>query len=60
MTHTAKQRVALTDDNWHDSLPMDYLEKLTAELPPAPDGYLTDYKTVTRLLAWFGPPRLNF
>lgn len=47
-----KQRVLLTDDNWHDYLPVDYLEKLVAESPCGPDGYNSDDKIVTRLLAW--------
>lgn len=29
-----KKRIVLTDDNWHDYLPMDYVEKLVAESPP--------------------------
>lgn len=45
-----KQRVVLTDDNWHDYLPMDYFEKLVAESPCGPDGYNSDDKLVTRLL----------
>jgi hypothetical protein len=51
MTST-KCLVVLTDDNWHDYLPMDYLEKLVKQSPVGPDGYDGDDKIVTRLLAW--------
>ena len=47
-----KRLVVLTDDNWHDYLPMDYLEKLVKESPVGPEGYDVDDKIVTRLLAW--------
>jgi hypothetical protein len=47
-----KHVVVLTDDNWHDYLPMDYLEKLVQESPVGPEGYDVDDKIVTRLLAW--------
>jgi hypothetical protein len=47
-----KRLIVLTDDNWHDYLPMDYLEKLVKESPVGPEGYDRDDKIVTRLLAW--------
>jgi hypothetical protein len=47
-----KRIIILTDDNWHDYLPMDYLEKLVTELPVGLQGYDVDDKIVTRLLAW--------
>ncbi|HEX4589315.1 MAG TPA: hypothetical protein VH120_05265 [Gemmataceae bacterium] len=54
MMDTPKRRIVLTDDNWHDYLPMDYVEKLVAESPTPRDGYDSDDKLVTRLLAWVG------
>jgi hypothetical protein len=47
-----KRTIVLTDDNWHDYLPMGYLEKLVQESPVGPEGYDVDDKIVTRLLAW--------
>jgi hypothetical protein len=47
-----KERIVLDDDNWHDYLPMVYLKKLVKETPPGPEGYSSDDKIVTRLLAW--------
>jgi hypothetical protein len=47
-----KRLVLLTDDNWHDFLPTDYLEKLVKESPVGTEGYDVDDKIVTRLLAW--------
>ena len=43
-TDTPKQGVAPTDDNWHDYLPMDYVEELVKETPVGPDGYDGDDK----------------
>jgi hypothetical protein len=47
-----KRTIVLTDDNWRDYLPMDYLEKLVEETLVGPDGYDGGDKIVTRLLAW--------
>jgi hypothetical protein len=51
---TEKQTIFLTDDNWADYLPWEYIDKLTEETPPGPSGYGLDDKIVTRLLAWVG------
>jgi hypothetical protein len=47
-----KRLIVLTDDNWHDYLPMVYLEKLVQESPVGPEGYDGDDKILTRLLSW--------
>jgi hypothetical protein len=48
----AKKPINLTDDNWHDYLPTDYIERLVKELSVGTEGYDVDDKIVSRLLAW--------